>query len=70
MNGRRGSTTVEAVLVFPLIILIAAALISIGSGLYKNVKDMSLDHIEKARQESEDPVLSTESIMRGRWIIN
>lgn len=70
MNSRRGSASVEAALVFPLIILIAAALISIGSGLYESVKSTSLSHMEKARQEAEGSVISAERIMRGRWIIN
>ncbi|MCR5336189.1 MAG: hypothetical protein K6E42_06505 [Synergistes sp.] len=69
MNAKRGSSTVEAAIVFPLIILIAAALIAIGSDNCSKVREDSDKNIAAAELALDQDLLTVENIMRGRWIL-
>lgn len=69
MNAKRGSSTVEAAIVFPLIILITAGLITIGSSNCKKVRDDSDKNIAAAELALDQKLLTVENIMRGRWIL-
>ncbi len=68
MGPRSGSSAVEAALIYPLIILIIAGLISIGSDMSGKVVSSSAAHALAARESCEDETVSAEDIMRGRWI--
>lgn len=69
MNSKSGSTVIEAALIFPLIVLIAAGLISRGASMYAHVKEDSIDHRNKAIAEAAGLSIPTEAILRGRWVL-
>lgn len=68
-GSKRGSASIEASLVIPLLILIIAGLIKIGTVFEKRVIDESLRCRAEGAQISEDSLTNTEDIIRGRWII-
>ena len=67
ISDRRGSTVVEAALIFPLVVLIIAGVIGLSLQILEETKTDALRH----REEALDPrILSTENIMRGVWTTN
>ncbi|MCF0151391.1 MAG: pilus assembly protein [Firmicutes bacterium] len=69
MKAKEGSTFVEAAFVFPLVVLITAGLIDLGSGLHCAVKEDSLRHRQQAEEEVQSLAVPTEAILRGRWVL-
>ena len=53
-SRKRGSSYVEAAVVFPMVILSAALVISIALDLYERIDDASEKHREETRQELEE----------------
>lgn len=68
-NSRKGSSTVEAALVIPLLILIIVGLISAGIRLEKRVEDSSSDHVYEARDILGSKLDNPEKIVRAKWVI-
>lgn len=68
-NSHRGSSTVEAALVIPLLILIIAGLISVGIRLEKRVEDSSSYHVYEARDVLDSKFENPEKIVRAKWVI-
>ena len=70
ISDRRGSTVVEAALVFPLVVLIIAGVIGLSLQILEETKTDALRHREEAREALDPRILSTENIMRGVWTTN
>jgi len=64
LPNNEGSATVEAALVFPLIIAIAAFFISFSSVELQNIKTYSIEHDISIVEPAQ------EKILRGVWIIS
>ena len=63
----RASTQVEAALIIPLVILIIAGMIRLGTAMFERVAVSSAENCIKAAVLSEGGLLPAESILRGRW---
>ena len=69
ISDAEGSAIVEAALVFPLVVLIIAGIISLSLGVMEETKADALRHRTEAREALDPRILSTENIMRGVWLI-
>jgi len=67
-NSKRGSSTVEAALVLPILILIIAALISTSLNYEKEVEESSIENFAKADEWLEDSLDNLEDLSRARWL--
>lgn len=67
LKGSRGSTLVEAAIVFPLVILICAAVIMTGLKMYSHVIDDASEHRSEADTKRE---ITVEDILRGKWTLS
>lgn len=63
----RASAQVEAALIIPLVILIIAGMIRLGSVLFARVAESSGENCIKAELLSGGGHIPAESILRGRW---
>ena len=70
ISDRRGSTVVEAALVFLLVVLIIAGVIGLSLQILEETKADALRHREEAREALDPRIISTENIMRGVWTTN
>ena len=70
ISDAEGSAVVEAALVFPLVVLIIAGVISLSLGVMEETKEDALHHRTEAREALDPRILSTENIMRGVWLIH
>ena len=70
ISDAEGSAVVEAALVFPLVVLIIAGVISLSLGVMEETKEDALRHRTEAREALDPRILSTENIMRGVWLIH
>ena len=70
ISDAEGSAVVEAALVFPLVVLIIAGVISLSLGVMEETKEDALRHRTEAREALDPRILSTENIMRGVWVIH
>mgnify|MGYP003316154717 CR=1 FL=1 len=68
-NSRKGSSTVEAALVIPLLILIIIGLISAGIRLEKRVELNSGEHVCDAQDVLKSKLENPEKIIRAKWVI-
>ena len=69
MQSFRASAQVEAALIIPLVILIIAGMIRLGTSLYFRVTESSAENCLKAQVLADGGVIAAESILRGRWYI-
>ena len=68
-SGRKsGSTFVEASLVFPLIILVAAGLISVGISMLSAEQADADVHEEQGKEVLTDDLKNCEDLLRARWV--
>ena len=63
----RASAQVEAALILPLVILIIAGMIRLGTSMFMRVTESSAENCIKAAVLSEGGIIPAESILRGRW---
>jgi len=63
---KRGSTTVEAALVFPLILIVLLGIVSLGITLSNRVKNEA-EKLE-IQEEIIEPGLSSEKVLRLKWM--
>ena len=68
-STKRGSATVEAALVIPLLILIIALIICAGIKYEKHVEESSNEHIQAADEVLVDDLTNIEDVVRGRWVL-
>lgn len=66
-RGSRGSTMVEAAMVFPLVMIITAAVIMTGLKMYAAVRTDA--EMRKSGSRTEKTV-TAEDILRGKWTIS
>lgn len=69
MKSRNGSATVQAAMIFPVLILIVAGMISIGLSMYEDVKSDSQLHRDEMLSEVNAGGIDISLIMRGKWIL-
>ena len=67
--SKRGSVFVEAAIVIPLLILIIAGIISLSFTLTDRVKTQSEELRQKTARMMENTDLTTEDILRGKWLV-
>ena len=65
--GLRASAEVEAALILPLVILIIAGMIRLGSAMLAHVAESSAENCLQASVLSGGGLLPAEAILRGRW---
>ena len=70
ISDAEGSAAVEAALVFPLVVIIIAGVISLSLGVMEETRTDALRHRTEAREALDPRILSTENIMRGVWLIH
>ena len=63
----RGSATVEAAMVFPLVILIVLGVIYTGMDIYASVRSDAELHKSAA---SDERLLYPEDILRTKWLVS
>ena len=69
MRSFRASAQVEAALIIPLVILIIAGMIRLGTELYSRTAESSAVNVSYAEKLVCGGAIPTESILRGRWHI-
>lgn len=67
LKGSRGSTMVEAAMVFPLIILIVAGVIMTGMRMYGHVREDAAYHRSEAQSITS---ITAEDFLRGKWTVS
>ena len=67
--SKRGSVFVEAAIVIPILVLIIAGLIRVSFTLMDRVKQGSEEILQQNRQMQENENLTTEDILRGKWLV-
>ena len=67
INTKSGSSTIEASLVIPILILIIVVIIKIAEIRESNVAENSRNNITENQEILEDTVLNVEDILRGYW---
>ena len=70
ISDAEGSAAVEAALVFPLVVIIIAGVISLSLGVMEETRTDALRQRTEAREALDPRILSTENIMRGVWLIH
>ena len=65
--SKRGSSTVEAAMIFPLVVLITVGIIRHTLGFHDRIRDASAEHIEKTESFMENRLLTTEDVLRVKW---
>jgi|GEM_PF-3730893 len=65
--SKRGSSTVEAAMIFPLVVLITVGIIRHTLGFHDRIMDASAEHIEKTESFMENRLLTTEDVLRVKW---
>lgn len=68
-NSKKGSSTVEAALLIPLLILIIVTLVNAGIKLEKRVEESSKEHVYSAEDVLKSKIDNPEKIIRARWVI-
>jgi len=68
-NSKKGSSTVEAALVLPVLILIIVSIISASMRYEKDIESTSLMHLTRAYEGIEDTSSNPEDIVRARWLL-
>ena len=63
----RASAQVEAALIVPLVILIIAGMVRLGSAMLARVAESSGENCIKAELLSGGGYVPAESLLRGRW---
>ena len=66
LKGSRGSTMVEAAMVFPLVIIIVAGVIMTGLRMYGHVRDDAAFHRSEVLSEKK---ITAEDILRVKWTV-
>lgn len=69
MKRKTGSTIVEAAMIFPLVILLIAGIISVSLAMYTEVADDSRAHKEAVLSDENVAGASIGSLMRGKWML-
>ena len=69
LGSVRGSAEVEAAIIIPLVVLIIAGMIDLGSALYSKTCVSSAANAAAAGVLVKGGALPTESILRARWHI-
>lgn len=69
MKGKRGSTFVEASMIFPLVVLLIAGLISVSLTMHSEVMEDSEGHREELLSDKNAAGADIEFLMRGKWIL-
>ena len=59
----------EAAIVIPILVLIIAGLIRVSFTLMDRVKQDSEEILQQNRQMQENENLTTEDILRGKWLV-
>ena len=67
--SKRGSATVEAALIFPVIILTVAAMISCSFELMERIDTAADTHLQETDSFMKNMLFTTEDILRGKWIL-
>ncbi len=65
--SKRGSSTVEAAMIFPLVVLITAGIIRHTLGFHDRIRNASAEHLEKTESFMENRLLTTEDVLRVKW---
>ena len=65
-----GSAIVEAALVFPLVVLLLAAILSLSLQILTGTEEDAARHREEAREELEPKLLEVENVLRGVWLLD
>ena len=68
ISDSSGSTIVEAALVFPLVVLLLAAIMGLSLQVLTGTQEDAARHREEAREELEPELLDVENILRGVWL--
>lgn len=66
--SRKGSAAVEAALIYPLVILLLAAVIRQSLVLYGEVRSDALSHQEEIQSISNPAGADICLLMRGKWL--
>ncbi len=69
MRSFRASAQVEAALIIPLVILIIAGMVKLGTDLYARTAESSAANAEYAEELAKGGSIPAEAILRGRWHI-
>ena len=69
MNNKRGSATVEAAMIFPLLILLVASMISIAIWMYEDIRVDTQLHRSLAQSDLTIAGADIYLLMRGIWIM-
>ncbi|MBO5517284.1 MAG: pilus assembly protein [Firmicutes bacterium] len=65
-----GSAIVEAALVFPLVVLLLAAILGLSLQILTGTEEDAVRHREEAREELEPKLLEVENVLRGVWLLD
>jgi hypothetical protein len=69
MKNKTGSTFVEAAMIFPLVILLVAGIISVSLSMYVDVVEDSQMHKDAALSDQNLAGFDIGILMRGKWIL-
>ena len=67
--SKRGSSMVEAAIIFPIIILIFVSMVKCGLNLYLRAKDQSEKNFRGAIGQMQSEFLCDEEVLRGKWVL-
>ena len=70
ISDTSGSAVVEAALVYPLVVLILAGLISLSLNIMEQTGADAARHREEALRSLEPGLLTTENVLRGVWVLD
>ena len=69
MKNKTGSTFVEAAMIFPLVILLIAGIISVSLSMYTEVVEDSCAHKDAVLSDQNVAGSNISLLMRGKWIL-
>ena len=65
-----GNAIVEAALVFPLVVLLLAGIMSLSLDILQETEADALRHREEAKETLKPRLVTTENILRGVWLLD
>ena len=69
IRDNRGSSIVEAAVVYPIAVLICVGIISAGLAASDHVQEDSLKHRDDVLSDLKGRLISCENSLRGVWIL-
>ena len=70
ISEQDGSAAVEAALVFPLVVILIAGVIGLSLQIMEETENDAFRHRSEAREALDARILTTETIMRGVWLLD